>query len=400
MNIFVVNSGSSSIKYQLFKMPSESPICSGIIERIGLKNAIITHKTFKEGKEEVLQKTLDLPDHEAGLIEAGNLLTDSESGVIQNPDEIDVVGHRVVHGGEKFAATTVIDEEVKKEIKKLFALAPLHNPSNYLGIIISERIFKKAVQVAVFDTAFHQSMPEKAFRYAIPNSYYTEMGIRAYGFHGTSHKYVSEQAALYLKKPYAKIITIHLGNGCSMTAVDAGRSVDTSMGFGPLSGLIMGTRSGDIDPSIIFHLINQLGYEPDQVNTLLNKKSGMQGLTGYSDMRDIIKAMDEGDRLAALAYELYSYRIRKYIGAYTAVLNGLDAVVFTAGVGENDVETRRRVCNNMQYLGIELDEERNKVRSKNIREINASGAAVKILVIPTNEELEIAKQCFRLLNGG
>jgi acetate kinase len=398
MNIFVVNSGSSSIKYQLFRMPSEHPVCSGLIERIGLENSIITHKTFVLNEEKVIRRTLDLSDHEAGLQEVRLLLTDKKIGVIQNPEEIQVVGHRVVHGGETFSATTIINAAVKTEIKKLFPLAPLHNPANLLGIEVAEKIFTQALQVAVFDTAFHQTMPERAFRYAIPNAFYSDLGIRAYGFHGTSHKYVTEQAAAYLQKPDHKLITIHLGNGCSMTAIRNGQSVDTSMGFGPLSGLVMGTRSGDIDPSIIFHLINQLGYDPEQVNTLLNKRSGMQGLTGYSDMRDVDQAITAGDQHALLAFDLYTYRIKKYIGAYTAVLNGLDALVFTAGVGENDAHVRERVCRDMTYLGVELDEHKNRLPGKTLREINQAQSRVKILVIPTNEELEIAQQCFALLN--
>ncbi|WP_347158772.1 acetate/propionate family kinase [Pontibacter chitinilyticus] len=397
MNIFVVNSGSSSIKYQLFRMPSETPVCSGLVERIGLPNAVIIHKTGVGEEEKVIRRTLELPDHEAGLMAVTKLLTDPEVGVIHDPQEINVVGHRVVHGGEAFAATTFITPEVKAQIKKLFPLAPLHNPSNYLGIEVAERIFSKARQIAVFDTAFHQTMPERAFRYAIPNELYTTEGIRAYGFHGTSHKYVSEQAALYLQNPEAKLITIHLGNGCSMAAVENGQSVDTSMGFGPLAGLVMGTRSGDIDPSIIFYLIHQLGYTPEQVSTLLNKQSGMLGLTGHSDMRDISQAIAEGSKEAALAYELYAYRIKKYIGAYAAVLNGLDAIVFTAGVGENDAAVRADVCRDMNFLGIKLDEEKNKVRSKELREINTADSPIKILLIPTNEELEIAQQCLALL---
>lgn len=379
-------------------MPVEQPVCSGLIERIGLENSLIRHKSFLNGEEKVVERIVDLPDHEAGLQEVLDLLTDPEIGVIKNPEEIDAVGHRVVHGGEAFAATTFITEEVKDKIKQLFPLAPLHNPANYMGIDVAERIFTAARQIAVFDTAFHQTMPEKAFRYAIPKSFYTEQKIRAYGFHGTSHKYVSEQAMDYLKNPAAKLITIHLGNGCSLTAVKEGRSVDTSMGFGPLSGLIMGTRSGDIDPSIIFHLINQLGYDPEQVNTLLNKRSGMLGMTGFSDMRDIENAINEGSEDSELASELYAYRIRKYIGAYAAVLNGLDAIVFTAGVGENDISMRQRICDNLEFLGIEADPEKNRIRSATLREINKSGSRVKILVIPTNEELEIAKQCFELLN--
>ena len=399
MNIFVVNSGSSSIKYQLFKMPVEKPVCSGLVERIGLENSVITHKIFSGRDEKIIKKTIDLPDHEEGLKEVAALLTDAETGVIKRPGEIEVVGHRVVHGGETFAATTIITKKVKEEIQKLFPLAPLHNPANYLGIEVAEKIFTKAKQVAVFDTAFHQTLPQIAFTYAIPKSFYTDHHIRVYGFHGTSHKYVSGKAMEYLNKPDAKLITIHLGNGCSMAAVKNGKSIDTSMGFSPLSGLVMGTRSGDIDPSIIFHLINQLGYDPEQVNTLLNKRSGMLGLTGFSDMRDIGKNAREGSRDAVLALEIYAYRIKKYIGSYAAAMNGLDAIVFTAGVGENDVNTRQRVCREMQFLGIHLDEEKNKMPSTETREINSDGSPVKILVVPTNEELEIAKQCYGLLQG-
>jgi len=397
MNIFVVNSGSSSIKYQLFKMPLEKPICSGLVERIGLEDAIITHKIYSGNEEKVIKETKNLPNHEAGLHEVARLLTDAEIGVIRNPQEIDAVGHRVVHGGKAFAATTVITQPVKEKIKELFTLAPLHNPANYLGIQVAEKIFTAAKQIAVFDTAFHQQMPEKAYRYAIPEKYFTENRIRAYGFHGISHKYVSEQATQYLQKPNAKIITIHIGNGCSMAAVDAGRSVDTSMGFGPLSGLIMGTRSGDIDGSVIFHLMEHLGYTPQQVSQLLNKASGMLGLTGFSDMRDITKAIESGNKEAALAYDMYAYRVKKYIGAYAAVLNGLDAIVFTAGVGENDSLIRKLICADMQFLGLQLDEQKNNTRQPGLREINEANAPVKILVIPTNEELEIVKQCYTLL---
>lgn len=399
MNIFVINCGSSSIKYQLFKMPDESPLCSGLIERIGLENSLIRHKTFKGETETVIEKVLELPDHEAGLQEVLKLLTDADFGVIHNPDEIYAVGHRVVHGGEAFAVTTFISNEVKEKIKQLFPLAPLHNPPNYMGIEVAERIFTRARQIAVFDTSFHQTLPEKAYRYAIPKSYYTDLKIRVYGFHGTSHKYVTEQAMVYLRKPDAKLITIHLGNGCSMAAVNKGRSIDTTMGFGPLSGLVMGTRSGDIDPSIIFHLINQLGYDPEQVNALLNKRSGMLGMTGFSDMRDIEKAISDGNHEAELASDLYAYRIQKYIGSYAAVLNGLDAIVFTAGVGENDISMRQRICSNLDFLGIIPDAEKNKIRSGEMREINTENSRVKILVIPTNEELEIAKQCLQLLEN-
>lgn len=397
MNIFVINSGSSSIKYQLFKMPSEQPICSGLVERIGLEDSIITHKFFTNGEEKTVKRTLDLPDHEAGMIEVGHLLTEPGIGVIQNPDEIEVVGHRIVHGGESFSKTTFITPEVKQEIKKLFPLAPLHNPGHYLGIEVAEKIFTKATQIAVFDTAFHQTMPEKAYRYAIPESYYTEYGIRVYGFHGTSHKYVSEQALKYLGNPEAKIITIHLGNGCSMAAVNGGECIDTSMGLGPLDGLIMGTRSGNIDASVVFHLVSHLGYDIEQVSALFNKRSGMQGLTGYSDMRDIGKLRDEGNKNATLAYEMYAYRIKKFIGSYAAALGGLDAIVFTAGVGENDALARELVCKDMEFFGIQFDTAKNSKREPGIRELNMPVSATKVLIIPTNEELEIANQCVGLL---
>ncbi|MCW3081194.1 MAG: acetate kinase [Segetibacter sp.] len=380
-------------------MPSKNPVCSGLLDRIGLSGSTITHRVFIGDEKKVIKKSLSLSDHEAGLKEVAALLTDKESGVIKDPEEISVAGHRVVHGGESFAATVVINEAVKEEIKKLFPLAPLHNPANYMGIEVAEKIFTKAVQVAVFDTAFHQTMPEKAFRYAIPQSFYKDLRIRAYGFHGTSHKYVSERAAEYLHNDAAKVVTIHLGNGCSMAAVDAGKSIDTSMGFGPLSGLVMGTRSGDIDPSVIFHLVDEVGYDLDKVKALLNKQSGMQGLTGFSDMRDISIAIAAGDREAEMAYEMYAYRIKKYIGSYAAVLNGLDAIVFTAGVGENDANIRKCICANLDFLGIKLDEEKNSQQSTGLREINANNARVKILIVPTNEELEIAQQCYELLNN-
>jgi len=397
MNIFIINSGSSSIKYQLFRMPSSSPVCSGLVDRIGLGNSVIVHKTYINGEEKVIKITDEIPDHEAGLKKVNELLTASEIGVITDAYAIEVVGHRVVHGGESFTDPTIITPEVKEKLKLTFQLAPLHNPAAFRGIEVAEKIFRGANQVAVFDTAFHQTMPPKAFRFAIPDSYYTDHNIRAYGFHGTSHQYVSHHAELYLNNKALKLISIHLGNGCSITAVNNGKSVDTSMGFGPLSGLIMGSRSGDIDPTIIFYLVNQLGYDIEQVSNLLNKRSGMIGLTGFSDMRDIRRLIAEGDEQAKLAYDMYAYRIKKYIGAYTAVLNGLDAVIFTAGVGENDPIIRELVCRDMGYIGIELDTDKNNTRTDGIREISKTGSRVKILVIPTNEELEIASQCYELL---
>lgn len=399
MNIFVINSGSSSIKYQLIKMPEKIIICTGIVERIGSAHSTIIHKTYIGDKEKVITETPEIFDHADGLKEVTRLLTDREFGVINDPSDITAVGHRVVHGGETLAATTFITPAVKEEIKRIFPLAPLHNPAHYVGIEVAEKIFTQAKQVAVFDTAFHHTIPEKAYRYAIPAEFYHTHGIRVYGFHGTSHKYVSELAIQYLGKSASKIITIHLGNGCSMAAIDNGICLDTSMGLGPLDGLIMGTRSGNIDPSVIFHLVSQLGYDIEQVSTLLNKKSGMLGLTGFSDMRNVRKEIENGNAEAKLAYEMYAYRIRKYIGSYAAVLNGLDAIVFTGGVGENDSLTRKLVTANLEWLGIIPDEEKNELRINGIHEINTPESKVKILIVPTNEEQEIASQCFDLLNA-
>lgn len=397
MNILVVNAGSSSIKYQLIDMTTEQPLSSGLVERIGLEEGVITHKTFINGDEKKTKETFPIPNHRVGLKRVAELLTDKKIGVIANPSEIQAVGHRLVHGGEAFTKTVIITNEVKQIVKELFPLAPLHNPANLTGVEVAEQVFPNAVQIGVFDTAFHQTMPEIAFRYAIPKNMYTEMGIRKYGFHGTSHKYVSEKAIEYLEKKDAKVITIHLGNGASMAAVNGGKSVDTSMGIGPLNGLIMGTRSGNIDPSIIFYLVEQKGYSVEAVSKILNKESGMQGLTGDTDMREIEDRFQHGDKEAVLAYHMYAYRIKQYIGNYTAAMNGLDAIVFTAGIGENDAIVRKLACENMSYFGIELDEEKNKIRSKEIREINKKGAKTKVLVIPTNEELEIARQSFELV---
>lgn len=399
MNVFVINSGSSSIKYQLIHMPEAVVICTGLIDRIGLEGAAIQHKTFVNGDEQITKRALPIKNHTDGLSEAARLLTDPKIGVIKNPDEIQVVGHRVVHGGEAFASTMEITEEVKKMVKKLFPLAPLHNPANYLGIEVAEKIFSKAKQVAVFDTAFHQTMPPVAYRMAIPNTFYQEHKIRAYGFHGTSHKYVSERAAEFAGNKRAKIITVHLGNGCSMTAIKDGECVDTSMGFGPMNGLIMGTRTGDIDQSVIFHLVKELGYDLDEVNTILNKKSGMLGLTGFSDMRDVKAEYKKGNPEAILAYDMYVYHIKKYIGSFVAALNGLDVLVFTAGVGENDSLTRKLALKNLDALGILLDEEKNSAAGKGIVEISKPESNVRILIIPTNEELEIARQCSALLSS-
>ncbi len=398
MNIFVINSGSSSLKYQLLQLPQGNLLCNGLIDRIGLDNSSITHKVYKTEGEKIFKEVIEIQDHATGLTEVVKLLTDKEYGVVENTNEIKVVGHRVVHGGVTFSNTLVITKEVKDKIKNLFHLGPLHLPANYTGIDVAEKIFTSATQVAVFDTAFHQTMPPKAYRYAIPKDLYTTHHIRAYGFHGTSHKYVSEKAIQYLNNPNAKIITIHLGNGSSMAAVDKGKCIDTTMGLGPLTGLMMGTRSGDIDATVIFHLVNQLGYDINQVDNLLNKKSGLLGLVGSSDMRDVKNEIGKGNPDAILAYEMYAYRIKKYIGAYAAAMGGLDAVVFTGGIGENDNTLREQVLTGLDFLNLHLDTNLNNQSSKEIRAINTSTSTVKALVIPTNEELEIALQCYALLN--
>lgn len=393
MKILVLNSGSSSLKYQLFNMPEETVLCTGLVEKIGLDNAEIHFhsENFESSNEEII------PDHKTALNKVVQLLLNSEKGVIKSTDEINAVGHRVVHGGSAFSKTTIIDENVKKNIQDLFSLAPLHNPANYEGIVVSEKIFPKAKQIAVFDTAFHQTIPEKAHRYAIPNEFLVEHKIRLYGFHGTSHKYVSEKAIEHLGKKSSKIISIHLGNGCSMTAIQNGKSIDHTLGFSPTNGLVMGTRSGDIDHSIIFHLIDNLGYSSKEVNNLLLKKSGLLGLTGHSDLREIQERALKGNKECLLALDLTTYRIKKYIGAFSAAMNGVDAIIFTAGIGENSILIRKMVCENLNFLGIELDASKNNIRPKSLIQVQSDNSKVKILVIPTNEEIEIAKQSFELL---
>jgi len=394
MKILVINSGSSSIKFQLIEMPTKALICSGMVERIGSEDAVLKYNA----NDNNIEQTIPIKSHNEGLQKIVMLLVDPKNGVIKNADEINVVGHRVVHGGNSFSKTTLITDEVKHKIEEYSALAPLHNPNNLQGILVAEQLFPSAKQVAVFDTAFHQSIPEKAKRYAIPKELYTEEGIQLYGFHGTSHKYVSEKAIEYLKTKQSKIITIHLGNGCSMTAVLDGKSIDHTLGFAPSNGLIMGSRSGDIDHSIIFYLVDNLGYKLEDVNNLLTRESGMLGLTGYSDLRDIEAEAEKGNSNCMLALTMNAYRIKKTIGAYAAAMNGLDAIVFTAGIGENSGIMRKLICTDMEYVGIILDTDKNDIRSKELREINTPASKVKVLVIPTNEELEIAKQAYCLVN--
>jgi len=393
MNILVINSGSSSIKFQLIEMPSETLICSGLVERIGAEDAILNYKT----KLIDIKHVEHIKDYKEGLKRIEDLLLDPEQGVIKNTDEIEIIGHRVVHGGNSFSDPKLITDTVKQDIKAYSSLAPLHNPNNLQGIIVAEQLFPKAKQVAIFDTAFFQTLPEKAKKYALPNQLYHEEQIQVYGFHGTSHKYVTEKALGFLKLKSSKIITIHLGNGCSMTASVNGKSVDHSLGFTPSNGLIMGTRVGDIDHAIIFYLVDKLGYTLQEVNHLVNKQSGMLGLTGYSDLRDIEREAGSGNKDCQLALAMNAYRIKKYIGAYTAAMNGLDAIIFTAGIGENSSVIRQLVCEDMDFFGIDINIAKNEIRSKTIREINTETSRTKILIVPTNEELEIAKQAFQLL---
>ncbi|QWX83898.1 acetate kinase [Cellulophaga sp. HaHaR_3_176] len=392
MQILIINSGSSSIKFQVIKMPSEEIICKGLVERIGLLDGLLHY----EAKGQSHSQVMNLKDHNQGLLAITDMLLHDDLGVLKHADDINIVAHRVVHGGSKFDQPTKINDFVLAEIERLSSLAPLHNPANATGIKVAIEIFKKAGQVAIFDTAYHQTIPEKAYRYAIPKQLSDENNIRVYGFHGTSHKYVSEQAANYVNKTADKIISIHLGNGCSITAIKEGKSIDHSLGFSPTNGLIMGTRSGDIDHSIVFYLMDSLGMSSSDVNKLLQKQSGLLGLTGYSDLREIQNGAKEGNEDCKLALVMTAYRIKKFIGSYIATLNGVDVILFTGGIGENSSLLRAMVCEKMEALGIYIDSNKNAKRSSGILEIQKDAAAVKILVVPTNEELEIAKQTYAL----
>ena len=396
MKILVLNCGSSSLKYQLFNMDDERVLAQGVVERIGLNNSILTHK---KGEEEKYKINIDFKNHKEALTKVLDLLTSKEQGVLKSLNEIDAVGHRVVHGGEKYSKAVLIDEDVKKSIKALFSLAPLHNPANLIGIEICEDIMKNTPMVALFDTAFHQSMNKEEYLYAIPYELYKENGIRKYGFHGSSHKYVSEKAAELLKKDIKnlKIISCHLGNGASICAIKNGKSFDTTMGFSPLDGLVMGTRSGSIDPTIPIYLMKNNNLSIEEVYNLLNKKSGVLGISEVSsDFRDIEEEAMKGNKKASLALDIFHYRIKTQIGSYIAALNGVDIIIFTAGVGENGPETREAILKDMEFFGIVLDKEKNKVRGK-IQEISAENSKVKIFVIPTNEELVIARETKKIL---
>ena len=390
MKVLVLNSGSSSIKFQLFNMEEERVLAKGLVERIGIEDSAIEYEN-DNGQE--VEKDMDIPNHKEGIEHVIEMLLDPEVGVLEDIDEINAVGHRVVHGGEKFAHSTLIDDEVIEKIEEVTPLAPLHNPHNLSGIKVCKELLPGKPQVGVFDTAFHQTMPEEAYTYAIPYEYYEEYGVRRYGFHGTSHKFVSKRCANMMEKDIEdlKIITCHLGNGASIAAVDGGESVDTSMGMTPLEGLVMGTRSGDIDPAIIPFLMDKEDLDTKEIDNILNKESGLLGVSGISnDSRDVRQAAHDGNHRAALADKVFNYRVRKYIGAYIAALNGVDAVVFTGGIGENAAGVREHILEKMDNIGFDLDREANKVRGEE-REITTPDSDIKAFVIPTNEELVIAR---------
>jgi acetate kinase len=389
MNILVINAGSSSLKYQLLDPETQKVLAKGLCERIGIDGKF----TYKpEGKEAIKEADVAMPTHNEAIKAVLDALADPKNGVIGSMEEIDAVGHRVVHGGEKFAQSVLITDEVMAAIEECDPLAPLHNPANIIGIKACQALMPGTPMVAVFDTAFHQTMPAAAYMYALPYEYYEKDKVRRYGFHGTSHKYVTQRAAEMLGKPIEelKLISCHLGNGSSIAAVDGGKSVDTSMGFTPLAGLPMGTRCGDIDAGILQYLMNKYGMDIDKMLNVLNKKSGVEGLSCVSsDFRDLENAAAEGNEKAELAQKKFAYEVRKYVGAYAAAMGGVDAVIFTAGVGENDKVIRAMACEGLEFMGLKLDEAANDVRGKETV-ISAADSKVKVLLIPTNEELMIA----------
>jgi acetate kinase len=396
MKILVINAGSSSLKYQLIDVENEKVLAKGLCDRIGLDNSFLKHTKISNDTV-VIDK--DMYNHKIAVQEVMHALTDKKIGVISNISEISAVGHRVVHGGEKFSKSVIINDEVLSTLKDCIELAPLHNPPNIIGIDACRQIMPTVPMVAVFDTAFHQTMPKFAYIYALPYNIYEKYGIRKYGFHGTSHKYVSERAAVLLKRPLdeLKLITCHLGNGASICAVKFGKSIDTSMGFTPLAGLAMGTRSGTIDPAVLLFLMEKEKMSIKEVNDFLNKKSGVLGISGVSsDFRDLHTAVDEGNERAKLAIDIFCYCVKKCIGEYAAVMNGVDAVVFTAGIGENNDVARKQILSEMDYLGISVDWEKNNVRGKEI-DISLPDAKVKTLIIPTNEEIAIARETLKLI---
>ncbi|HYH02688.1 MAG TPA: acetate kinase [Bacillota bacterium] len=399
MLILVLNSGSSSLKYKLYEMKTESVVVSGVVERIGSGNgnSIITHQKTNE----TIKLEPKIPNHNEALKAVVEFLTDPEKGVISSLEEIKAVGHRVLHGGEIFSSAVIVNDEELTQIESLKELGPLHMPPNIMGIKACRDLMPHTKQIAVFDTAFHQTMPRRSFLYALPYEYYEKYGVRRYGFHGTSHRYVSNRAAQILGKPLEKLkmITLHLGNGSSAAAIKDGKCFDTSMGFTPLEGFVMGTRSGDIDPAIVPFLQNTLNLTASEVDNLLNKKSGFLGMTGFSDLRDIQKAREEGNERAKDVYEMFIHRIVKYVGSYYAALGGLDTIIFTAGIGENDYVTREEVCNQLTHFGVELDQKKNDgLRGKECI-ITKPRSKVTVMVVPTNEELLIARDSYELVKN-
>lgn len=396
MKILVINCGSSSLKYQLIDMKNEEVIAKGLAERIGIEGSVLNHQP--KGFDKITIER-PMPTHKEALQTVVDALKDEGYGVIKDMGDITAVGHRVVHAGEKFAYSVELNDEVMNALKECIDIAPLHNPPNIMGIEACRQIMPDVPMVGVFDTAFHQTMPKEAYIYAIPYELYEKYRIRRYGFHGTSHKYVAERAAVMLGKPIEKlkIITCHLGNGASITAVKYGKSVDTSMGFTPLEGLAMGTRCGDIDPAIIKYISDKENINVAEIDTILNKKSGVRGISGVSsDFRDIEEAAAKGSERAALALNVYVHKVKKYIGAYAAVMDGVDAIVFTAGLGENSATMRSAICKDMSYLGIDIDEAKNKIRGEEA-DLSKEGSKVKILLVPTNEELMIARDTMKLV---
>ncbi|MGD9948368.1 MAG: acetate/propionate family kinase [Desulfobulbus sp.] len=402
MKFFVINSGSSSIKYQVIEMKTETVLATGLVERIGedigrLKNTFLPGSATQS--EIVIEQPI--PDHDSGMMLVINLLTDKDKGIIKDASEITAIGHRVVHGGEDFHASTRITTRVIEAIQRNVPLAPLHNPANLDGIRVAMELFPAVFQVAVFDTAFHQTMPPHAFMYALPYKLYEQDRVRRYGFHGTSHRYVAGECARLLGKPLneSNLVTVHLGNGCSITAIENGRSIDTSLGMTPLEGLVMGTRCGDLDPAIHLFLKQNKGMELEAIDSMLNKESGLKGLCGMNDMRDIHQAIADGDTRAATALDVATYRNRKYIGAYMAVLGRVDGIVFTAGIGENDDIVRAESLKGLEVFGVRLDAKKNSERSKEARCISTPDSSVQVFVIPTNEELAIAREVANVLRG-
>ena len=398
MNVLVINAGSSSLKYQLLNPDTQEILAKGLCERIGIDGKFTYKPT---GKTAVKAADVAMPTHSEAIQTVLNALVDKDNGVIASMKEIDAVGHRVVHGGEKFAKSVLITDEVMATIEECNPLAPLHNPANIIGIRACQQLMPGTPMVAVFDTAFHQTMPPVAYTYALPYEYYEQDKVRRYGFHGTSHKYVSQRAAAMLGKPIEelKLISCHLGNGSSITAIDGGKSVDTSMGFTPLAGLPMGTRAGDLDAGILQYLMNKHGMNIDEMLNVLNKKSGVEGISAISsDFRDLENAEAQGNQRAELALRVFDYSVKKYIGAYAAAMGGVDAVIFTAGVGENGPETRESACAGLEFLGIKIDPEKDRVRGKEM-DVSADDAKVRVLVIPTNEELMIAMDTAAIVNG-